>query len=453
MGLPIPAEEKQRLEKVAREDPSSQRRRQVVAASNAAKQSGRLVYVDVPAKARGMLYQPCSISDIAYRLIKTVSVRQNDTVRWCFDGPFQEMPHCRARCYQKRYKASPRQLEKHRDAIARGEMVEIDGKLRRSTMVPLEESFVQDTGFDQNSCLDATMWSRFLDGKLKPLFWQMLAEAVVKAAIECTVPHTAIVDPPTARDGALPIKISRVGKSVEVATEPKPSYFAEADLKIAFSGVVDATRMVKEQTAPDFGPRKPLPHELHFYSVDYDLLAQLVLALPVHLGMRAIIHYPKKEPIDVGDYRRVHGRAFHSFLMLSCGSDYHDSLARFGIKPVSKEWDFLCRTGKGPVGISKHEFWVLPRALMESISQMINKRSRRGKPTGDELHLQLVRLLWVMYYWLMPNHKPEEGVAEPHSPDLDGLRLYPEGITLDLALSGRVSPEGPIVIGTSPFAV
>ena len=77
---------------------------------------------------------------------------------------------------------------------------------------------------------------------------------------------------------------------------------------------------------------------------------------------------------------------------------------------------------------------------------MYNKRSRRGTKTGDELHTELQRALWTVWYWTLFNDHPKTGVAGPPPPDEKWPRLFGHGLSVDDALRGVGSPEE-IVVG------
>lgn len=437
MGLPLPAEEKLRRHQEAREKASA--RRTVTVASNG---KSRVVVVDVCAKGRGLLFQPTSVANIGYQLVKNLVKVENSTIIWCFDSS-REMPRARSRLYKKRYIASDAVLKKNEEKIRSGEMKIIQGRLFKTSQLPLDDAFLQETGFDQNTTLDKDMWSRFLSSPaLKERFWYMVAEAIVQASCELGRHHTFLIDPPTPRYGSRLLRGVIKESGITLTRENKPTFYGEADQKVCHYVATEC--------------RKNHSTDFDVHTIDYDMLPQLLLCIPSETDQEILLHLGKGEVVNIMDYRRCHGRAWHSFLLLSCGSDYSPSWAKFGCKPLLKnQWDMLSYSGDGPVHLHDNgNLIVNPVELMGFLNEIQNKRSRRGKPTGDEFHSALIDALWTMIYWLQTgNLRPDDGsLVEPESDTLHGLRLFSADLTLEQALSGDYSEHQDIVIATSPFA-
>jgi len=280
-----------------------------------------------------------------------------------------------------------------------------------------------------------------------------LADALVTALAESLQPHRSIVDPPTGRRGARPLEITVTESGVQIRRIDRETFYGEADLKVQHFVTNVMQTAIRDTPRPAFGVAPPPAVRVDVKTIDYDMLAQLVISLPACSNGDVQLHLGKDEVVDVYAYRKTHGRAYHAFLMLSSGSDYNASLARFGVKPVQAPvLDRLSFTGHGPVMIRNGELCVNPCDLLRDFRAMQNSRSRRGKPTGDELHLEVHRMLWTMLYWLMGTPRPDGDAPAQPDEALGGLRLWPAGLSLDAALSGAYSTSDVITVGKSPYA-
>lgn len=347
-----------------------------------------------------------------------------------------------------------------------------DGRLRDVNKTPLPDDFQ----FDENTALPSVMWSRLFDNsRLKRKMYELFAEVMVRYLSERPAPLTAIVDPPSDRDGSVPVRIEISGDDpmetrVSIEREPRTNFYAEADLRVQARVVQDCKREMSERGTTS---------KCSIRTCDYDMMAQMVLTW--RPGWDVNIIFSRGDTVVrflgdvcsvlsvvifliggtlqvVADYMRQftsteESAAWHAFLLFEGGSDVSIPLRGFGIRAILenvRDSFFESREG-GPVFTKRDansiSLFVNPHGLMCALRNMFWKRSARNR-NAEEFHECLVNILWCILYWLLFNPNPVAGIPAGPDPAMNDIRLFRMGSSIPLALTGAASSCEDILVGT-----